>query len=54
MFWSFVNRICSAASQLPLVGAAFLGLGLARGWLGWILSTGCAAAAFEALSLIHI
>lgn len=48
MFWSFVNRICSAASQLPLVGAAFLGLGLARGWLGWILSTGCAAAAFEA------
>ena len=48
MFWSFVNRICSSANRLPVVGAVFLGLGFARAWLGWILSTGCDAAAFEA------
>lgn len=48
MFWLFVNRICSAAGRLPVVGATFLGLGFARAWLGWILSTGCASAAFEA------
>ena len=53
MFWSLVNRMCNAMGRLPLVGGTFLGLGFARAWLGWILGTGCDAAAFPALGPLH-